>query len=679
MLLPPLTSELLSSLLGYASIGCWIIAQAPQILENYTQQSCDGLALPFLLNWLCGDITNVIGCLLTDQKEFQTLLATYFCIVDLLLAGQYAYYTRLRAQRQHKEATRQHHARHGSSSGIDYESVVGVGGSNGNGSAILASNPASPTIHPGSISGERSPLVRAPSIHSAALDVARAVEKIEQRRRSQSARRKVDKYARSNSNSEHQQLMYQHQQQKQDRSPSVTSPLWSATAESTTKSNSYLSAPDRESRRGRPRGRLDDSSSAAISGPPPILDLDRDPEIGRRSISTSPRNTTKHKRPSGISSSPSTLKSTTSTTGGGQRQRAAGVVFMSVFLMVGVGRTAGWGRDGSAVGKGGAREPKGGEVLVPYMEARWQSSSVIQDVATDPHLPSPALSSLSKTQAQRRMETLHFPGSSEAESGTPLSGASSSSTLRIFTDKREPPPNSNSGNSNSHYQRVIGRASAWICTTLYLTSRLPQIWKNYTRKSVEGLSILLFVFAFMGNATYVGSIMLNPGGGEEHGGGASEEERAYYLLEALPYLLGSGGTLIFDLTIMCQAVFYGSAKPIEPPATAHHLHHHHHSNSHSHHHRSRSRSSYRPGPASGTGSGPEPPHLRRIGSESRSFTSLGAVDEESHLLLDNGGEPYHDYGGPGNDLTPTPRASHFDASSVSGNDREEEGKGKMKG
>lgn len=69
--LPDLTPQLLSTLLGYASIGCWVIAQAPQIVENYFQQSCDGLALPFLLNWLCGDITNVIGCLLTDQKEFQ--------------------------------------------------------------------------------------------------------------------------------------------------------------------------------------------------------------------------------------------------------------------------------------------------------------------------------------------------------------------------------------------------------------------------------------------------------------------------------------------------------------------------------------------------------------------------------------------------------------------------------
>lgn len=28
------------------------------------------------------------------------------------------------------------------------------------------------------------------------------------------------------------------------------------------------------------------------------------------------------------------------------------------------------------------------------------------------------------------------------------------------------------------YERFIGRASAWLCTTLYLTSRLPQIWTN---------------------------------------------------------------------------------------------------------------------------------------------------------------------------------------------------------
>jgi hypothetical protein len=39
-------------------------------------------------------------------------------------------------------------------------------------------------------------------------------------------------------------------------------------------------------------------------------------------------------------------------------------------------------------------------------------------------------------------------------------------------DHPEPPPEPYS------FKRLIGRTSAWACTTLYLTSRLPQIWKN---------------------------------------------------------------------------------------------------------------------------------------------------------------------------------------------------------
>ena len=75
-------------------------------------------------------------------------------------------------------------------------------------------------------------------------------------------------------------------------------------------------------------------------------------------------------------------------------------------------------------------------------------------------------------------------------------------------------------------ERLLGRIFAWLCTTLYLTSRLPQIWKNvshlyilcstpaeviqFTRKSVEGLSMSLFVFAFLGNVFYVASILTSP-------------------------------------------------------------------------------------------------------------------------------------------------------------------------
>ncbi len=51
---------------------------------------------------------------------------------------------------------------------------------------------------------------------------------------------------------------------------------------------------------------------------------------------------------------------------------------------------------------------------------------------------------------------------------------------------------------------------------------------QYNRKSTEGLSILLFVFAFMGNFTYMVSILINPTGDSD------SSEAAHFLLEALP-------------------------------------------------------------------------------------------------------------------------------------------------
>jgi len=100
------------------------------------------------------------------------------------------------------------------------------------------------------------------------------------------------------------------------------------------------------------------------------------------------------------------------------------------------------------------------------------------------------------------------------------------------------------------WERVIGRISAWICTTLYLTSRLPQIWKNFVRKSVEGLSVFLFIFAFLGNFFYVLSILSSP-----YMRGPLTEA-SMFLSESMPYLLGSGGTLMFDVTIVTQFFIY---------------------------------------------------------------------------------------------------------------------------
>lgn len=67
--------------------------------------------------------------------------------------------------------------------------------------------------------------------------------------------------------------------------------------------------------------------------------------------------------------------------------------------------------------------------------------------------------------------------------------------------------------------------------------------------------MMLFLMAFCGNVFYVLSILVAP---------VAPDEQIHYLFRALPYLLGSGGTLVFDLTIMIQSLLYGKNRPKEP-------------------------------------------------------------------------------------------------------------------
>lgn len=105
-------------------------------------------------------------------------------------------------------------------------------------------------------------------------------------------------------------------------------------------------------------------------------------------------------------------------------------------------------------------------------------------------------------------------------------------------------------------REFVGRVFAWACTTMYLTSRMPQIYTNFVRQSTSGLSILLFIAAFCGNLFYTLSILTSAATMDASPGG----ERADFLWEELPYLLGSAGTVGFDFTIFCQWIFYGEGK-----------------------------------------------------------------------------------------------------------------------
>jgi hypothetical protein len=114
---------------------------------------------------------------------------------------------------------------------------------------------------------------------------------------------------------------------------------------------------------------------------------------------------------------------------------------------------------------------------------------------------------------------------------------------------------------------MIGHVFAWICCSFYLTSRLPQILENHRRKSTQGINIALFTAALCGNMFYTIGILTNP---LAHKSAA----RGEFLLNALPYLLGSAGylffaivsnvrTILFDVTILIQYFQYWGQEPVE--------------------------------------------------------------------------------------------------------------------
>ncbi|XP_061374464.1 probable vacuolar amino acid transporter YPQ3 isoform X2 [Gastrolobium bilobum] len=59
-----------------------------------------------------------------------------------------------------------------------------------------------------------------------------------------------------------------------------------------------------------------------------------------------------------------------------------------------------------------------------------------------------------------------------------------------------------------HTHSVLGQWLGWVMAAIYMGGRFPQIWLNIQRGSVEGLNPLMFIFALIANATYVGSILV---------------------------------------------------------------------------------------------------------------------------------------------------------------------------
>lgn len=92
---------------------------------------------------------------------------------------------------------------------------------------------------------------------------------------------------------------------------------------------------------------------------------------------------------------------------------------------------------------------------------------------------------------------------------------------------------------------ILAQIFGWASAFLYLGSRIPQIIQNYQNKSTEGLSLAMFCFSVLGNISYSLSVIFH----------STDLE---YLLTNLAWLVGSGGTLIFDFVIFVQFYIYST-------------------------------------------------------------------------------------------------------------------------
>ncbi|KAF9535260.1 PQ loop repeat-domain-containing protein [Crepidotus variabilis] len=455
-----------SELLGFTSIGCWLGAQFPQVIENIRRQSCEGLALPFLANWLLGDISNLVGCLLTDQLPFQTWLATYFVAVDLVLVVQYFYY--YKPPKAHPSI--HSHLRSATLPGSGRRMSVDRGASRYRTLSAVASN------------------VAAAAALAAQQDEGEFPHTPRYLRRAGRQSRQTTSTSLTRE-SEH--------IEDQEPPPGMMESFHSEGGRDTVPKRVSWSI---ERHGGR---------AASVGRGMRPMHLNLNVPVGPNSAVGS--ETVYHEEPSsGLEASVDSLTPTiVSARSARADRRGSSMVFLGVWALFSFGALSTSHRGGFSSGVTNV-----GRVL-------WS-----------PHIAEQPMPLTVDSIIPRKISTPdleHFEANFE-DSPLPVH-------LKDEPHHDEPLPDEPSS------QQILGRFFAWLCCILYLTSRLPQIWKN-------GLSMYLFIFAFLGNVFYVSSILTSPNVS------LPPSEAWEFIRQSLPYLIGSGGTLMFDITIVSQSFCY---------------------------------------------------------------------------------------------------------------------------
>ncbi|CAO1635167.1 unnamed protein product [Sympodiomycopsis kandeliae] len=604
---PPIsTSPLrtnLSSLVGSLSFFIWLFAQTPQAWKNYKRKSVDGLSLVFLFQWILGDLLNLIGCILTGQLLFQIAVATWFVLVDLVLSWQVFHYTQVQVQEQEDERvkvqgygshatsmsyasnqqsqllwerhlasswprslahSRQNTRRNQSSNrssqsnkgklpwldmsaSADHATLArsaGHFGGSDSSKSRFHSQPTSPEL-------DKHPAVNAKSGHPTSTSSSRSVSpKLnEVHARGRQRERRGTAPAAPPPLSEHHQ--HQHHHHNYSRPAFSRSSSASSYRQMTEEAIKVLRIMERLEG-SRTRGEQQPFSAAAIR---PLTTSSSRPR-GRRSSKKNvlaSGNSSPARRPgSSAASSRSHSRMTSPERVSHPRVHITDVVDDDDDVTI--------------------RQPNEGHGHRPTMEAnggilRWVLLTVIVCVS---------VGLAAYVLVKNGVIIGHTPVSPDIRPSTPLTSPSIS--------------------ESPSFKQIVGRSSSWLCTILYVTSRLPQIWTNQIRRSCAGISPLLFIAAFLGNLFYALSILINPESGQWLGRAqepplpdepwmisnitpiASDEDARRYLMESMPFLIGSAGTLFFDAVVLFQWLTFGDGD--RKRKRHHHRHHHHHHHRH---------------------------------------------------------------------------------------------------